>query len=148
VLFFVLLNAYNSRGAPSGPAPEISGQLLDGSTVSLRTLRGQPVLVNFWATWCPICGMQQSTIDAIADDYPVLTVAMDEATAGEILAYMKDKGVDYPVLHDPDYRIARQYGVRGIPGNFIIDAAGNIRFVETGYTTSAGLRMRLWWAGL
>lgn len=147
VLFIALLNAYNSRGAPTGPAPEISGQLLDGSTASLQAMRGQPVLVNFWATWCPICGMEQSTIDALADDYPVLTVAMDEATAEEILAYMKDKGVDYPVLHDPDYRIARQYGVRGVPSSFIIDAAGNIRFVETGYTTSLGLRMRLWWAG-
>ena len=146
-LFLVLLNAYNSRGAPAGPAPEISGQLLDGSSASLHALRGQAVLVNFWASWCSICGMQQSTIDAIADDYPVLTVAMDEATAEEIQAYMKDKGVDYPVLHDPDYRIARQYGVRGVPSNFIIDAAGNIRFVETGYTTSLGLRMRLWWAG-
>ena len=147
VLFFALLNAYNSRGAPAGPAPEISGQLLDGSTASLQAMRGQAVLVNFWATWCPLCGMQQSTIDAIADDYPVLTVAMDEATAEEILAYMKDKGVDYPVLHDPDYRIARQYGVRGVPSSFIVDAAGNIRFAETGYTTSLGLRMRLWWAG-
>lgn len=147
VILFVLINLYQTRDAPSGPAPEISGQLLDGTPVSLQAMRGRPVLVHFWATWCPICGMEQSTIDAIAEDYSVLSVAMDEATPEQLLAYMKDKDVDYPVLHDPDYHVARQYGVRGVPSSFIIDRTGNIRFVESGYTTSAGLRLRLWWAG-
>ena len=147
VVFFVLFNLYNTRGAPSGPAPAISGQLLDATPVSLQALRGKPVLLQFWASWCPICGIQQATIDAIADDYSVLSIAMDESTPDEIRAYMKDKGVDYPVLHDPDYRIARQYGIRGVPSSFIIDRLGNIRFVESGYTSSLGLRIRLWWAG-
>jgi len=147
VLFFLLLSAWNSRGAPQGQAPEISGQLLDGTPVSLEAMRGEPVLVQFWATWCPVCGLEQSSIDAIAADYQVLSIAMDEATPGQILAYMQDKGVDYPVIHDPDYDIARRYGIRGVPSSFILDADGNIRFVETGYTTGAGLRLRLWWAG-
>ncbi len=147
VVFFVLFNLYNTRGAPSGPAPAISGQLLDATPVSLQALRGKPVLLQFWASWCPICGIQQATIDAIADDYSVLSIAMDESTPDEIRAYMEDKGVDYPVLHDPDYRIARQYGIRGVPSSFIIDRLGNIRFVESGYTSGMGLRIRLWWAG-
>ena len=147
VVFFVLFNLYNTRGAPSGPAPAISGQLLDATPVSLQALRGKPVLLQFWASWCPICGIQQATIDAIADDYSVLSIAMDESTPDEIRAYMEDKGVDYPVLHDPDYHIARQYGIRGVPTSFIIDRLGNIRFVESGYTSSMGLRIRLWWAG-
>lgn len=147
VLFFLLLNAWNSRDAPRGPAPAISGQLLDGHPVSLEALRGTPVLVHFWATWCPVCSLQQPAIDAIADDYTVLSVAMDEATPEQILAYLKEQEVDYPVLHDPDYSIARRYAIRGVPSSFILDAAGNIRFVETGYTTGPGLRLRLWWAG-
>lgn len=147
LIIFILVNLYQTRDAPSGPAPEISGQLLDGTGVSLQAMRGDPVLVHFWATWCPICGMGQSTIDAIAEDYSVLSVAMDEASPEQLLAYMKDRDVDYPVLHDPDYDVAREYGVRGVPSSFIVDRAGNIRFVESGYTTSAGLRLRLWWAG-
>ena len=148
VLVVVVIHAYNTRGAPVGVAPEISGELLDGSTVSLKSMRGGPVLVHFWATWCPMCSMEQSAIDAIADDYPVLSVAMDEATPVQILAYMKDKGVDYPVIHDPASQIARQYAIRGVPSSFVIDADGNIRFVEVGYTTGIGLRLRLWWSSL
>jgi peroxiredoxin len=148
VLVVVLIHAYNTRGTPVGMAPEISGELLDGSTVSLQSMRGRPVLVHFWATWCPICGVEQSSIDAIADDHTVLSIAMDEATPGQILAYMKDKEVDYPVIHDPDSRIAQQYAIRGVPSSFIVDADGTIRFVEVGYTTGIGLRFRLWWAGL
>ena len=148
VLVVVLIHAYNTRGTPVGVAPDISGVLLDGRPASLKSMRGSPVLVHFWATWCPICAMEQSSIDAIAEDYPVLAVAMDEATPAQIRAYMEDKGVDYPVIHDPDSRIARQYAIRGVPASFVIDAEGNIRFVEVGYTTGIGLRLRLWWAGL
>jgi peroxiredoxin len=147
VLFLFLLNAYNTRGAPRGLAPEISGQLLDGSSVSLQALRGAPVLLYFWATWCPLCGVTQATVDAIAADYPVLSVAMDSTSPEQILAYMQEHGVDYPVIHDPDYKIARQYAIRGVPSSFILDADGNIRFVTSGYTSSPGLRLRLWWAG-
>jgi len=147
VVLLALLNTYNTRGAPRGQAPEISGQLLDGTSVSLQAMRGAPVLLHFWATWCPICGITQATVDAIAADYPVLSVAMDDASPEQILAYMKDHGVDYPVIHDPDYNIARRYGIRGVPSSFILDAGGNIRFVASGYTTNPGLRLRLWWAG-
>lgn len=148
VAVVVLVNAWHTRDAPRGPAPEISGVLLDGTPVTLSALRGQPVLLQFWATWCPICGLEQGSINAIARDHRVLTVAMDEASATTIQDWMRQEGVDYPVLHDPAYRIAGEYGIRGVPTSFILDAEGNIRFVETGYTTGPGLRARLWWASL
>jgi alkyl hydroperoxide reductase subunit AhpC len=72
---------------------------------------------------------------------------MDEASADEIRAYMQNARVNYPVLHDPQGDIARHYAIRGVPTSFILDRAGNIRFVETGYTTGIGLRLRLWLTG-
>ena len=147
VLVFLLVQAWLTREAPRGPAPPVSGVLLDGSEISLSEFKGQPALLHFWATWCPICGLQQGTIDAIAKDHAVLTVAMDEATVDEIEAYLQDAGVNYPVLHDPAGDIARHYAIRGVPTSFVLDRAGNIRFVETGYTTGFGLRLRLWLAG-
>lgn len=146
VLAVLLLQAWLTRDAPQGPAPAFSGKLLDGTPVSLATLQGKPVLLHFWATWCPICRLGNDSIDALADEHSVLTVAIDDSAAA-IRTYMKNAGVDYPVMHDHNGHIARQYAIRGVPTSFIIDAAGNIRFVETGYTTGIGLRLRLWWAG-
>jgi thiol-disulfide isomerase/thioredoxin len=147
VLVFLLLQAWLTRDAPRGAAPDITGALLDGTPVTLAGLRGKPVLVHFWATWCPICGLEQGSIDALARDYPVLTIAIDEGPADDIRAYLREAGVDYPVVHDPGNDIARAYTIRGVPTSFVIDRAGTIRFVETGYTTGIGLRLRLWWAG-
>jgi len=149
--FFALLamvHAWQTRDAPSGPAPLFDGTLLDGRPVSLADFRGQPVLLHFWATWCPDCAREQGTIDAIADDYPVLSVAIDEATAAEIRAYMNKKAVDYPVVHDWDHAISSQYAIRGVPTSYILDTDGNIRFIKMGSATEFGLRLRLWWAGL
>lgn len=148
LLIVLLVQAWLTRDAPRGPAPAINEVLLDGTTpVSLASLQGKPVLLYFWATWCPICSLQQGSIDAIADDHSVLTVAMDEASPAEIRAYMTESGVNFPVVHDPVADIARDYAIRGVPTSFILDPAGDIRFVETGYTTGIGLRLRLWWAG-
>jgi peroxiredoxin len=143
---FVALHGYQTRGVARGPAPEFQGRLLGGQPVSLRDFRGRPVLLHFWASWCPVCALQQASIDRIARDHAVLTVALDDAGAQEIREWMRSRGVAYPVLHDAQGRIAGRFGVRGVPTSVVIDARGEIRFVEVGYTTEAGLRLRMWWA--
>jgi len=141
------LHAYQTRGLVSGAAPVFSGKLLDGKAVSLSDYYGQPVLLHFWATWCPVCGLEQSSIDRIARDYPVLTVALDELSENDMLEWMTAEGVSYPVVRDPSGVIAGQFGVSGVPTSMVVDAEGRVRFVAVGYTTESGLRLRLWWAG-
>jgi peroxiredoxin len=107
------------------------------------------VLVHFWATWCPICRTEQDTINAIARDTPnVITVAMQSGSRDEVEKYLKQQGLSFPVLNDPDGRIAAAWGVHAVPASFIIDPDGQIRFVEIGYTTETGLRLRLWLAAV
>ncbi len=60
--------------------------------------------------------------------------------------FRRAESVSFPVLNDPDGAIAAHWGVRGVPASFIVDGAGQIRFVEVGYTTEIGLRLRLWLA--
>jgi peroxiredoxin len=148
VVVVVAVNAWQTRTMPAGLAPDFSGTLLDGTPVRLSELRGRPVLLQFWATWCPVCGLEQGSINAIAKDYPVLSVAIDEGSAATVRDWMAGEGVSYPVLHDPEMHIAGRYGIRGVPASFILDPAGNIRFAEAGYTSGIGLRVRLWWAGM
>jgi len=105
--------------------------------------------VHFWATWCPVCKAEQGSIAAIAHDHPdVISVAMQSGKPEEVAKYLSDQGIAFPVLNDPDGSISAAWGVHAVPASFIIGPDGQIRFVEVGYTTSLGLRLRLWLAGM
>jgi len=149
VLVIILgVRAWQQQGVVSGPAPALAGVLLDGKKqFSLAALNGQPVLVHFWATWCPVCRAEQGSIEALAKEYPTITVAMQSGDAGAVAAHLNKEALSFPVINDPDGTIAAQWGVRAVPASFVVDGAGRIRFVEVGYTTGIGLRLRLWWAG-
>lgn len=142
------LHLYRTRGLVHGAAPQMSGRLVTGETVSLGQLRGRPVLLQFWATWCGVCTLEQDSIQQIAQRYTVLSVAMEDTPADAIRGWMDERGLSYPVLPDPQGRISARYGVRGVPTSIVIDADGQIRFVTVGYTTEWGLRLRLWWVGV
>lgn len=144
VLFGVHL--YQTRDTITGPAPPLMGSGLTGEALSLEALRGQTVLVQFWATWCPVCRIQEDSIQVIAQDWPVLSVALEDTPVEVLRAYMNKEGLRFPVLRDTDGTLAARYGVRGTPTAFIVDPAGRIRSTEVGYTTGWGLRLRLWWA--
>lgn len=146
LVLLLALEAFLTRNAVSGLAPEFSAQTVQQTQFDLLSLRGRPAMIHFWATWCPICNVEQGSIDAIADDYPFISVAMQSGTGDEVLGYMKEKGVDYPVVNDPQGALARRYGVSGVPASFILDADGRVRFVTRGYTSALGLRARLWLA--
>ena len=148
LLAVVAIQWWQTRDAASGMAPPLAGRLLDGGLVSLESYRGRPLLVHFWATWCPVCRVEEGSIDDLARDYPVLTVASNSGTAAEVAAYLKQQGLRFPVLLDESGDAGRRWGVRGVPASFIVDPDGEIAHVAVGYTTGLGLRVRLWLAGL
>lgn len=148
VVLLLALEAFLTRDAVSGKAPYFTAETVQGTAFDLRQLRGEPALIHFWATWCPVCELEQGTIDSLARDYPFISVAMQSGTSAEVVDYLKGQGVDYPVVNDPDGLMARRYGVSGVPASFILDANGEVRFVTRGYTSGLGLRLRLWLAGL
>lgn len=139
-----LLNGWQTRSLISGEAPPLAGRLLTDEPFDLADWRGETVVVHFWATWCSICKISAGAIDSIADDHRVITVAMQSAGPRTVEAYMADKGVDFPVLMDPYGTLASEWGVKGVPTTFIVDAKGSIRYSGLGITTEPGLRGRLW----
>ena len=142
----VALRAWLVQGMAVGPAPPLRGVTLDGQAIDLQRMSARPVLVHFWATWCRICALEQASIEAIARDWPVITVAMQSGGDDAVRAFLAREGLAFPVLNDPEGRLARRFGVRGVPASFIVDRQGRIVFRERGYTTEAGLRARLWLA--
>lgn len=149
VVFVVLgVRYWQQQGVVSGPAPTLAGVLLDQKQFSLAAMKGQPVLVHFWATWCPVCRAEQDTIETLANDHPTVTVAMQSGQASAVVTHLDKEALSFPVLNDPDGAISAQWGVRAVPTTFVVDGTGQIRFVEVGYTTGPGLRLRLWLARL
>lgn len=138
---------WQARPLVTGVAPPLAGELLNGQVIDLKDLHGQPVLVHFWATWCPICKLGNGGIDAIARDHRVLAVAMQSGDAAEVRRFMAEHGLSFPVLLDPDGTLARRWGVAGVPATFVLDAAGRIAYATMGASTEIGLRARLWAAG-
>ena len=147
VLFIVVSQAANwwkTRDAPGGNLSEFSGELMDGTAFSIAEFSGRPVLFHFWATWCPICNLQKNSIQSISEDYPVISIASWSENEAEVLAYMQEEELTFPVLLDNSGKLAQSFGLTGVPASFILDPSGEITFVETGYSTELGLRLRLW----
>lgn len=141
---FAGLQWWRSDPLASGDAPPLTGTLIGADQFDLQTLRGSAVLVHFWAAWCPVCQLGDDSIDAIAKDFKVITIAMQSGGAKEISAHLRNEGFSFPVIADPYAEIASRWGVTAVPASFVIDPAGHIKFATLGHTTEAGLRARLW----
>lgn len=136
---------WQNRGLPEGAAPPLAGTRTDGRVVKLGP-GDTATLVVFWATWCPICRAEEGNIVAVAEDWPVVSVALQSGDARAVTQYLKERGNPVPAVIDADGDSAADWRVRGVPAHFILDPAGNIRFRVVGYATTLGLRARLWWA--
>ena len=99
VLVFVVIQWWQSRDLVEGPAPPLVGHLLDGSPYQLAATQ-RPVLVHFWATWCPVCRLEQDSIASIAADWPTITIATTSGSAEEVSGYLLEDGLTMPVLLD------------------------------------------------
>lgn len=138
---------YRNRPLAEGPAPPLDAALVNIQDPAHRAAPATgPRLIHFWATWCPICKLEQGSIDALSRDHEVITIAMQSGSSAEIRAYLAERGLDLHTIADPTGEIARRWGVEVVPSSFVVDGDGQIRYRSVGYTTELGLRIRLWLA--
>lgn len=111
-------------------APPFKTVYLEGAAFDFpAAYAGQPVVLRFWADWCKYCEPEMKLIDTLRQRYPKLAVlavnaGQDKAT---VAAFMKKIGVGYPAALDESSKIARSYGVVGLPTTFLIDGRGVVR---------------------
>jgi len=125
------------------PAPAFSLTTVDGEPISLEAMRGKPVVVNFWSTWCQPCKIEHGLLQQSARLYSgrvqfVGIVYQDEPAA--VRRYLATYDQAYPQLLDDGSKVAIDYGVAGVPESFIIDAQGTIVKKQAGVLTPDVLR--------
>ncbi len=124
--------------AVGSPAVDLTATTLDGATVRLSGLRGHPVLINFWATWCAACRAEMPAIQRTWDQdhargFEVLAVNFRETDLEAMRRFLQAAGVRYGSVLDPDGRIAQAYGVTfGLPVSVFVDRSGRVAVIQTG----------------
>ena len=119
-------------------APDFTLDLLGGGSVTLSDLRGQPVMVNLWASWCIPCRLEMPAIQKVYNDYRdlglvVLAVnATNQDSAAKAAEFVRDHGLTFPVPLDRDGSVSALYALRGLPTTFFIDRDGVVRSVVVG----------------
>jgi len=118
-------------------APDFAAKSNSGRNVRLSELRGQVVLVNFWATWCSPCRQELPLLNKIYTQYRsagfmLLAVNVDD-NRRDAEAMLKRLDLRFPTLFDGNKSVAKLYGVDTMPATLVIDRDGRVRFVHRGY---------------
>jgi thiol-disulfide isomerase/thioredoxin len=148
IALYIGVQLISAQGLVAGTPPPIRATTLNGATVDVPNGEGRPAVIYFWASWCQVCKAMQSSIRSVAQDMPLISVALLSGDETEVREYVKREGFEIPVILDQDGAIGREYGLRGVPTVFILGPDGRIRFSTIGYTSELGLRLRLWLAQL
>jgi thiol-disulfide isomerase/thioredoxin len=183
--------SYQQRHMLTGKAPALDGTTIEGAifqgaifqdtiiqrknVFSKQNSEKEPSakLVYFFGTWCPVCRFTSPAVDAIAQDYPSIGVALSSGTDQQIADFMVQNTHQFDVLNDDldpsnldssnldssdldsndldinhNGKISQAWGVHAVPAFYILDSQNNIVFVTSGASSQWGLRLRLWWASL
>ena len=135
----ILVAAQNAAGLPAAGAvaPDFASKSASGRNVRLSELRGQVVLVNFWASWCGPCRQELPLLNKIYEQYraagfTLLAVNLDD-NRKDADAMLKRLDLRFPTLFDGGKSVAKLYGVDTMPATLVIDRDGRVRYVHRGY---------------
>lgn len=143
-----------ARGVQPQPWPagrrtsDFSLATAEGGSVMLSALRGKPVLLNFWASWCVPCRLELPSLELLATRHEavglqVLAINFRE-TDGALRRFIEDSGLTLPVLRDRDGAVAQAYGARVFPTTVAIARDGRARFFVVGEVDWSGPQARRW----
>src|SRR5580704_5664069 len=126
-----------SSVAPGTAAPPFQLPAAAGSPVGLADLKGQVVLINFWASWCGPCRQEMPVLEQLYKKYKpagfTLLGVNVEPKSADAMGFLKATPVSFPILFDPDSKVSQLYAVPGMPSTVILDRTGKVRYVHQGY---------------
>ena len=134
-------------GADRVPAPDVEFAAFDGGTVTLADFQGKPVVLNFWASWCPACVAEMPDFEqvhqALGDDVTFIGVDMQDISRDAALQLVDETGVSYRLVDDPDGSVYSQFGGLAMPTTVFIDSQGRIVDTHAGALFAGDLTERV-----
>jgi thiol-disulfide isomerase/thioredoxin len=137
-------------GTPPHPgdiAPNFTLQGLNGAPVALNDLRGHPVMLNFWASWCPPCRAEMPDLVKASREYRDRGLVVLAVNFGEdqdtVQHYANVLGMDFPIVLDRESAVSNRYNLTGLPTSYFIDGEGTVRDLNSGPLTEKALRIKL-----
>ena len=136
-LVFSITTSHAASEKLSGKAPNFTLKSRSGKNIKLSELRGQVVMLNFWASWCGPCRKEMPLLEKIHKKYKRLGFTLlginveENSTAAK--NYLKDVKVTFPILFDTTNKTSKLYDVSAMPTTILIDRNGNKRFIHKGY---------------
>lgn len=126
-----------AHAAEPAPAPDFVLPAMDGSELRLSELKGQVVMINFWATWCGPCRQEMPLLQQLQVKYEPLGftlvgINVEPESAGA-RTWLEKVPVTFPILFDRQNQVAERFGVQGMPSSVFVDRSGKVRYVHRGY---------------
>ncbi len=145
-IFANVISLYKAQDLNKSTLSLQTQKLIDASSYTVPS--NKPLMLHFWATWCPVCKAEADNIQRISHYYNVITVAVNSGTDYEIQKYLNERGLTFKVINDKEGTLAKKFNVTVFPTTFIYTRDKKLIFSEVGYTSSFGLWIRMLWASL
>lgn len=134
---FVASGAAVPKSTPVEPAPDFTLKSLSGENIRLSELRGNVVMINFWASWCGPCRQEMPLLEQLYQRYNALGFELlgvnVEQDVDDAKRWLADRPVSFPVLLDPQNELTKIYQVKAMPSTILVDRDGNVRHLHKGY---------------
>ena len=145
IIFFLISMVLNYIRKPDIKENIYDYNLVDthGNRIDFSSYKGKPLVVHFWATWCPTCKLEASNIDDLSKEYNVVSIAVTSGSDEVINGFMKERKLSYKVVSDIEGSLAKKFNIEAYPTTLIYTKKGRLKFAEVGYSTTVGLKARL-----
>ena len=145
LLFFIISIVVNYIRKPEVTEDIYTLELTDiyNNSLAISKYKKEPLVVHFWATWCPTCKLEASNIEAVSQKHNVISIAVSSGSNKKIQLFMKEHNLSYKVINDSDGSLAKRFGIEAYPTTLIYDRNGELKFSEVGYSSTLGLQSRI-----
>ncbi|MFO7602610.1 MAG: TlpA disulfide reductase family protein [Gammaproteobacteria bacterium] len=137
VVLLTFTTGSQAAQALKGPATDFTLKSRDGKNIKLSELRGQVVMINFWASWCGPCRQEMPLLEDIHNKYSALGFTLlgvnVEEDSSKANAYLRDVSVTFPILYDTKNSVSKAYNISAMPSTVMVDRDGNLRYLHHGY---------------